>query len=96
MRSLGLFGNVAHYDTAGGLKQKHDAGVKFGVAFMSRHLTRLQRMTLVLFLIVVTNWAVVSATGYSLLGGDLFTFFLIVFLVLTSAALAGTMVRKIR
>jgi hypothetical protein len=63
---------------------------------MLRRLTRLQRMTVVLFVIVVTNWVMVSTTGYSLLGGDLFTFFLIVFVVLTSIAVAGTLMRKIR
>jgi hypothetical protein len=63
---------------------------------MLRRLTRLQRMTVVLFVIVVTNWVMVSTTGYSLLGGDLFTFFLIVFVVLTSIAVAGTLMRKMR
>jgi len=59
-------------------------------------VTRLQRITLVLFVIVVTNWAVLSATGYSLLGSDLFTVFFIVFLGLTTIALAGTVMRKVR
>ena len=57
-------------------------------------LTRLQRLTLVLFVIVVTNWAMVSFTGYSLMGGDLFTVFFIVFLVLSTVALAGTVMRR--
>ena len=57
-------------------------------------LTRLQRLTLVLFVIVVTNWIAVSFTGYSLMGGDLFTVFFIVLLVLSTIVLAGTVVRK--
>jgi hypothetical protein len=59
-------------------------------------ITRLQRITLVLFVIVVANWVVMSATGYSLLGGDLFTLFFIVFLVLTTIALAAAVMRKVR
>ena len=57
-------------------------------------LTRLQRLTLVLFVIVVTNWILVSFTGYSLMGGDLFTVFFIVLLVLSTIVLAGTVMRK--
>jgi hypothetical protein len=57
-------------------------------------LTRLQRLTLVLFVIVVTNWISVSFTGYSLMGGDLFTVFFIVLLVLSTIVLAGTVMRK--
>jgi len=59
-------------------------------------ITRLQRITLILFVIMVANWAVMSATGYSLLGGDLFTLFFIVFLALTTIALAGAVMRKVR
>jgi len=59
-------------------------------------LTRLQRITLVLFVIVVTNRVMVSATGYSLLGGDLFTLFFVVFLALSSVTLAGSVMRKVR
>ena len=55
-------------------------------------LTRIQRITLILFIIAVTNWLMVSTTGYSLLGGDLFTFFFIVFLVL----LGFTLFRPLR
>ena len=61
-----------------------------------RRLTRLQRLTLVLFAIVMANEVMVSTTGYSLMGGDLFTFFLIILLVLTSVAFAGTLMRKVR
>jgi hypothetical protein len=50
-------------------------------------LNRLQRITLTLLLVVVTNWVMASTTGYSLLGGDLFTFFLIILLVLSIAML---------
>ena len=59
-------------------------------------ITRLQRITLVLLVIVVANWVVMSATGYSLLGGDLFTLFFIVFLVLTTIALTAAVMRKVR
>ena len=59
-------------------------------------MTRLQRITLVLFVIVVTNWVVLSATGYSLLGSDLFTFFFIGFLALSTFALAPSVMRKVR
>ena len=58
------------------------------------HLTRLRRITLVLFVIVVTNWVMVSFTGYALMGGDLFTVFFIVFLVLSTVALARTVMRR--
>jgi hypothetical protein len=61
---------------------------------MIRRLTRLQRITLILFLIVVTNWFMLSTTGYSLLGGDLFTFFFIGFLTLSSVTLAFSLMRK--
>ena len=63
---------------------------------MFRRLTRLQRFTLVLFVIMVTNWVMVSTTGYTLLGGDLFTVFFLIFLVLTGVALGGALVRKVR
>src|SRR6266446_2263446 len=66
----------------------------FAVAMLSR-LTRLQRITLILFAIVVTNWAMVSTTGYSLLGGDLFTFFFIIFLVLLTLTLIRPLMRKL-
>jgi hypothetical protein len=66
------------------------------VGNMTRRLTRLQRLTLVLFVIVVTNWVMVSTTGYSLLGGDLFTFFFIAFLALSSVALVAAVMRKVR
>jgi len=32
-------------------------------------LTRLQRITLILCLIAITDWVTVSTVGYSLLGG---------------------------
>ena len=63
---------------------------------MLRRLTRIQRVTLVLFTIMVTNWLMVSTTGYTLLGGDLFTVFFLIFLALTSVALGGTLMRKVR
>jgi hypothetical protein len=56
------------------------------VSFLPR-LNRIQRMTLILFVIVVTNWAMTKFTGYSLIGGDLFTFFLIAFVFLLVVSL---------
>jgi hypothetical protein len=63
---------------------------------MRGRLTRLQRLTLVLFAIVVTNWVMLSTTGYSLLGGDLFTFFFIGFLAILTFSLAPSVMRKVR
>jgi len=57
--------------------------------------TRIQRITLILFIIAITNWLMVSATGYSLSGGDLFTFFFIVFLVLLGFTLFRPLMRKV-
>ena len=57
-------------------------------------LSRLQRITLILFVTVVGNWVVAWLTGYSLIGGDLFTFFLIVFLVLLVVSLVWGLLGK--
>ena len=57
-------------------------------------LSRLQRITLILLVTVVANWVVVWLTGYSLIGGDLFTFFLIVFLVLLVVSLVWGLLGK--
>ena len=57
-------------------------------------LSRLQRITLILFVTVVANWVVAWLTGYSLIGGDLFTFFLIVFLVLLVVSLVWGVLGK--
>ena len=54
--------------------------------------TRIQRITLILFIIAITNGLMVSATGYSLLGGDLFTFF---FIVLLGFTLFRPLMRKV-
>jgi phosphoserine phosphatase RsbU/P len=62
---------------------------------MLSRLTRLQRITLVLFAIVLANWLMASTTGYTLLGGDLFTVFLILFLVLLSLTLVRPLARKV-
>ncbi len=62
---------------------------------MRARLTRLQRITLILFFVVVTNWVTVSMTGYSLLGGDLFMVFFIVFLALSALVLVGALMRKV-
>ena len=58
-------------------------------------LTRLQRITLILFLIVIINWVMASTVGYSLLGGDLFTVFLVVSLVSSSLTLAWPLMRRV-
>ena len=57
--------------------------------------TRIQRITLILFIIAITNWLMVSTTGYSLLGGDLFTFFIILCLVLLGFTLFRPLMRKV-
>src|SRR5438128_579782 len=44
---------------------------------------------------MVANWVMVSTTGYSLLGGDLFTLFFIVFLVLLGLTLIRPLIRKL-
>src|SRR5215467_2713056 len=62
---------------------------------MFSRLNRLQRITLILFVIVVTNWVMVSSTGYSLLGGDLFTVFFIILLVLLALTLIRPLMRKL-
>jgi sigma-B regulation protein RsbU (phosphoserine phosphatase) len=58
-------------------------------------LSRLQRITLILFVIMVANWAMVSTTGYSLLGGDLFTLFFIVFFVLLAVTVVRPLAKKL-
>lgn len=57
-------------------------------------MSRIQRITIILFVIVVTNWAMVNFTGYTLIGGDLFTVFLIVFLILLVLSLIRPLVGK--
>ena len=57
-------------------------------------MNRVQRITLILFVIVVTNWVVSSCTGYSLIGGDLFTLFLVVFVFLLVVSLVWPLVGK--
>src|SRR5215471_12729656 len=49
-------------------------------------LSRLHRITLILFAIVAANWLVSSFTGYSLIGGDLFVIFFLAFLVVFAVA----------
>ena len=58
-------------------------------------LTRLQRITLILFLIVVSNRVTEFTVGYSLLGGDLFAVFLVVFLVLSCLILVWPLMRRV-
>jgi hypothetical protein len=57
-------------------------------------LSRLQRITLILFVTVIANWVVASLTGYSLIGGDLFTFLLILFLLFLSVSLVWALLGK--
>lgn len=63
------------------------------MSFISR-LNRVQRMTLILFVIVVANGLMIRFTGYTLIGGDLFTLFLIVFLLLLIVTLVAPLVGK--
>jgi hypothetical protein len=65
------------------------------MSFFSR-LNRVQRMTMILFVIVVVNGVMVRFTGYTLIGGDLFTLFLIVFLLLLIVTLVAPLVGKFR
>ncbi len=58
-------------------------------------LNRLQRITLILLGIVVVNLAMSAATGYSLLGGDLFVLFFIGFLIVFVIACIRPLLRKI-
>ena len=58
-------------------------------------MTWLPRITLILFVIVLTNWVMVSTIGHSLLGGDLFTLFFIIFLVLFVLTLFRPLMRKV-
>jgi hypothetical protein len=64
----------------------------FGV-FVSR-LSLIQRITVILFVIVVTNWLMSWVTGYSLMGSDLFTIFFVIFLMLLGVTLIPLLVRK--
>ena len=57
-------------------------------------LSRLQRITLILCVTVVSNWVVAWLTGYSLIGGDLFTVFLIVLLLLLVVSLVWGLLGK--
>jgi len=50
---------------------------------------------LILFATVVLNWIGFSTTGYSLIGGDLFTILFIVFLILLVVTLVRPLVRKL-
>src|SRR5687768_12989098 len=45
-------------------------------------LTRIQRITIILFVLVLTNWILVSTAGYTLIGADLINLFFILFLIL--------------
>jgi hypothetical protein len=58
-------------------------------------LNRIQRITFILFVTVVVNWLVASTIGYSLLGGDLFTILLIVFMLLFATTLIRPLMRTV-
>src|SRR5689334_13749635 len=58
-------------------------------------LSRIQRITLVLFAIVVANWAISSLTGYSLIGSDLFVIFFLAFLVLFAVLCLRPLTRRL-
>src|SRR5262249_1710038 len=64
------------------------------VSRLSR-LSRLQRVTLILFVLVAANWVMESATGYSLLGGDLFTVFFVFFFALLCLTLLRPVMQKV-
>ena len=64
------------------------------MSFFSR-LNRVQRMTVILFVIVVANGLMIRFTGYTLIGGDLFTLFLIVSLLLLIVTLVAPLVGKL-
>ena len=51
-------------------------------------------MTLIFFVIVVVNGLMIHFTGYTLIGGDLFTVFLVVFLLLLLVTLVAPLVGK--
>jgi hypothetical protein len=57
-------------------------------------LTGLQRITLILFVIVVFNWLMFAATGYMIAGGDLFTVFLVIFLVLLGVTVSRSLLKR--
>ena len=58
-------------------------------------LNWLQRITLILFALVLANWITSSTVGYALIGGDLFTFLFVISLCLLALTLIGPIVRKI-
>ena len=58
-------------------------------------LTRLQRITLVLFVIVLFNWLMLASTGYTIAGGDLLTLFFIIFLVLLALSLIKPLIERL-
>ena len=58
-------------------------------------LTRIQRLTLVLFIIVVVNAISVSTTGYAIAGGDVLTVLLIVCLILFAISGVRPLMRRL-
>jgi hypothetical protein len=58
-------------------------------------LSRIQRITLILFVILVTNGIVAWTTGYTILGGNLLTLLWIIFSVLLSFTLLQPVTRRV-
>jgi hypothetical protein len=57
--------------------------------------TRLQRITLILFVLTATHWIMRSTTGYSIIGGEVLTGFFLIFLVLFALSCLWPWGRKI-
>jgi sigma-B regulation protein RsbU (phosphoserine phosphatase) len=58
-------------------------------------LSRIQRINLILFAIVVANWAISSVTGYSLIGSDLFVICFLAFLVVLAVLCLRPLTRRL-
>src|SRR6516164_6319 len=58
-------------------------------------LSRIQRITLILFAIVVANSVISSLTGYSLIGSDLFVIFFLAFLIVFAVLCLRPLTRRL-
>src|SRR5215813_2291464 len=58
-------------------------------------LSRIQRINLILFAIIVANWAISSVTGYSLIGSDLFVIFFLGFVTLFAVLCLRPLTRRL-
>jgi sigma-B regulation protein RsbU (phosphoserine phosphatase) len=58
-------------------------------------LSRIQRITLILFAIVVANRVISSLTGYSLIGSDLFVIFFLAFLIVFAVLCLRPLTRRL-